>query len=829
MTTADPNVPTPQKGHVSIVIVNYRGVEDTLACISHVRTLDWPTAHLQIVVVDNASGDGSADTIATQAPDVTLVRSASNTGFAGGCNLGVAHSRGEYIGFINSDARPDASWISAAVAVLIEEPEIGAVASKVLDWDGQLVDYVGGHLNFMGQGYKLEAGNVDDGSYDTPRDVLFPTGSAMVVRTALFREVGGFDERFFMFYEDVDFGWRLNLLGHRVRYVPGSLVFHRHHAAIAKFGSYREQYLLARNSLLTLYKNFSDEMLAKVLAPTLLLAVRNSVRLGGLDGDALDLQLAPGGDDILDIPVSKRGLTGVYAVDFLARNLEALTVQRTQIQASRIRSDAAIAPLFGNLLQATIEGELPDWDATVKAFSLDTALIRPQRVLVATADTLSSRMAGPAIRAFHIADTLSKECEVRLVSTTKCSLTSTGFDTRLVTDEQLRADVDWADIVIFQGFIMHLAPWLSQTDKIIVVDIYDPMHLEQLEQGKADDPVERTANIRATTEVLNQQLRRGDFFLCASEEQRHFWLGQLAGLGRLNPRNYDRDSSLHSLLAVSPFGLPPHTPQRTRPAIKGVVPGIGVDDKVLLWGGGVYNWFDPLTLIRAVDKLRAEHSDLRLFFLGMKHPNPNVPEMQMANAARELSDALGLTNTAVFFNEEWVDYDDRQNYLLDADLGVSTHFLHVETTFSFRTRMLDYLWAGLPIVATGGDVFGRLIVSEGLGVTVDERNVDDLAAGIERAVYDPEFVAQCRANVAKTRAYFTWESTLAPLVEFCRTATRAADAVHDPRPVAKPKYGNLSITARNVAYAQDRFREGGFKKTASYGLQKARRLARRRG
>ena len=824
MTSPEGLRPPIQKGHVSVVIVNYRGVEDTLACISHVRTLEWPAAHLQIVVVDNASGDGSADMIAAQAPDVTLVRSELNTGFAGGCNLGVAHSRGEYVGFINSDAKPDPAWISAAVAVLLEEPEIGTVASKVLDWDGQLIDYVGGHINFMGQGYKLEAGHVDDGAYDTPHDVLFPTGSAMVVRTELFREVGGFDERFFMFYEDVDFGWRLNLLGHRVRYVPESLVFHRHHAAIAKFGSYREQYLLARNSLLTIYKNFGDEMLAKVLAPTLLLAVRNSVRLGGLDGDSLDLQLAPGGDDILETSVTKRGMTGVYAVEYLSRNVEALSLQRKEIQASRVRTDAAIAPLFGNLLQATIEGELPDWDATVKAFGLDTKLIRPQRVLVATADTLSTRMAGPAIRAFHIADTLSKDFDVRLVSTTKCTLASPRFEARMVTDEQFREDVAWSDIVIFQGFIMHQAPWLTTTNKIIVVDIYDPMHLEQLEQSRADDPVERRANNTATTEVLNHQLRRGDFFLCASEEQRHFWLGQLAGIGRLNPRNYDRDSSLHSLLAVAPFGLPPHKPQRTRPAIKGVVPGIDAGDKVLLWGGGVYNWFDPLTLIRAVDKLREEHPDLRLFFLGMKHPNPNVPEMQMANAARELSGALGLTDKVVFFNEEWVDYDDRQNYLLDADLGVSTHFLHVETTFSFRTRMLDYLWAGLPIVATGGDVFGRLIVSDGLGVAVDERDVDGLAAGIERAVYDPEFVAQCRANVAALREAFTWENTLRPLVDFCRTASRAADAIDDSAALAKSRYQNLGIAARNLAYARDRFREGGLRTTARHGLQKAKRL-----
>lgn len=453
------------------------------------------------------------------------------------------------------------------------------------------------------------------------------------------------------------------------------------------------------------------------------------------------------------------------------------------------------------------------------------ALSRRPRVVVVTADTLSPRMAGPAIRAFHIAETLAAECDVQLVSTTTCTLVGTAFQTRAVTDVGLRGVVDWADIVLFQGAVMHHAPWLVASDKIIVVDVYDPMHLEQLEQTRAEEPVRRAASISATTYLLNEQLRRGDFFLCASEEQRHFWLGQLAALGRLNPLNYDRDSSLHSLLAVSPFGLPRHEPVRSRAAIKGVVPGIANEDKVLLWGGGVYNWFDPLTLIRAVEKVRRDHDEVRLFFLGMRHPNANIPEMQMARDSRRLADELGLTGTHVFFNEGWIEYDERQNYLLDADVGVSTHFLHVETTFSFRTRMLDYLWAGLPIVATGGDAFGRLIASEGLGVTVDERDVDGLAAGLERVLYDAEFAARCRERVAVVREQFRWERTLTPLLEFCRAAVRAADATPDgtvalPAPIPVSAW----VLGRNLDYARARFREGGLRWVLERGGAKAKRF-----
>src|SRR5262249_54226492 len=150
-------------------------------------------------------------------------------------------------------------------------------------------------------------------------------------------------------------------------------------------------------------------------------------------------------------------------------------------------------------------------------------------------------------------------------------------------------------------------------------------------------------------------------------------------------------------------------------AIKGVVPGIGPDDKVILWGGGIYNWFDPLVLIRAVDKLRTRLPSARVFFMGTRHPNLDVPEMRMTQNAYALSYDLGLKGTHVFFNDDWVAYDRRADYLLDADVGVSTHLDHIETEFSFRTRILDYLWASLPIVCTKGDAFAQLVEDRNLG------------------------------------------------------------------------------------------------------------------
>ena len=437
------------------------------------------------------------------------------------------------------------------------------------------------------------------------------------------------------------------------------------------------------------------------------------------------------------------------------------------------------------------------------------------RVAVATADPLGPQMAGPAIRAWQIASALSPTCEVRLATTSECSLGSTDFEVRRIGGEQdARALERWCDVLFFQGNVLEQLPFLHATEKVVVVDLYDPFHLEQLEQTREHAPERRRLRLENAVAEANRQCLRGDFLVCASEKQRDFWLGHLAALGRLNPPTYDADRTLRSLIDVVPFGISPEPPRSGAPVLKGVVDGIGPDDKVVLWGGGIYNWFDPLTLIRAVDLLRTRRDDVRLFFLGMQHPHPDVPEMRMSLAARTLSDELGLTGSVVHFNEEWVRYDDRGAYLLEADVGVSTHLDHVETAFSFRTRMLDYLWAGLPMVCTRGDVFAALVDAHGLGLTVDPGDVEGLADALERVLSDDALAARCRADVRALAPDYHWDRVLAPLVAFCRDPHRAPDLVDDEtrRRLARGParlYSPRSGLRRELDIAAEHLRDGG--------------------
>ncbi len=272
-------------GVVSVILVNYKGADDTIVCLRAFDELEWPEDRLELIVVDNDSGDGQAERIARACPQARVIQSGANLGFAGGCNLGVDNATGQYAAFLNNDARPGRRWIAAAVEAMESDASIAAVASKVLDWDGTKIDYVDGSLAWFGMGYKREAERPDDGSYEVAQDVLFGTGAAFFVNAATYREVGGFDERFFMFYEDVDLGWRLNLLGLRVRYVPGSVAYHKHHVTMRKYGNFRETYLLERNALLAMVKNYSDETLAQVLPAALALSVRRTTEMGGPRSD----------------------------------------------------------------------------------------------------------------------------------------------------------------------------------------------------------------------------------------------------------------------------------------------------------------------------------------------------------------------------------------------------------------------------------------------------------------------------------------------------------------------------------------------------------------
>jgi glycosyltransferase involved in cell wall biosynthesis len=410
------------------------------------------------------------------------------------------------------------------------------------------------------------------------------------------------------------------------------------------------------------------------------------------------------------------------------------------------------------------------------------------KVLVATHEFVRRSMAGPAIRAYELSRQLHWSGHaVRLAVPVSTDLGQQPFEIvayNPTIPNDLRTAAVGQDVLVASCGILPQNPVLREAIPSIVVDLYDPFHLENLASAAMDPAGGAFADWDVVITSLDEQLRIGDFFLCASERQRDHWIGALAALNRVNPATFRQDPSLRCLIDVVSFGVAEDPPRPTGPAMRGAIPGIGRDDFVLLWNGGIYNWFDPLTLIESVAMLAERRTDLRLVFLSTSHPNPTVPQMVMSTRARQRAEALGLIGRYVFFNEDWVPYDQRANWLLEADVGVSTHYEHAETRYSYRTRVLDCFWAGLPVICTANDSLADLIEREDLGLTVPPEDVAALASAIEALAADParrvRLAGHCRAMARTLR----WNRVAEPLIRFCAAPRRAPDLAARPLGVA---------------------------------------------
>jgi len=520
----------------------------------------------------------------------------------------------------------------------------------------------------------------------------------------------------------------------------------------------------------------------------------------GVDTESFDLRRS---DDA--VGADPLNLVPLMAFDQFLEKLPSLKLKRAQVQSSRVVSDVQMWKLFGEpeAPMSTEPNYLRGYDSLQAVFDM-VSDPEATTVLVITGDPLGDKLSGPGIRAWHMAKALSDSHEVTLMTLTELgTVDHTGFDVAQVSpgDEKAFAKWEaWADVIVFQGHALDLFDTLRRSTKRLVVDVYDPMHIEQLEQARHLPEAEWSAHVADATQSITGQLLRGDYFLCASERQRHFYLGQLTTLGRVTPQSYRDDPHLERLIGVVPFGIPDTDPTHDTKVLRGVVPGIEKDDLVLLWSGGLYNWFDPLTLIRAVAKLSQSEKRVKLFFQGTKHPHPGVPEMPIVEQSRALAKELGVEGSQVIFNDSWVDYATRHNYLLEADAGVSTHRSHLETEFAFRTRVLDYLWAELPMVLTEGDHFADLVEKENLGVVVPADDVDGLAAALKKVLTNESFRSKAKANIRKVRERYRWANTLQPLLRYV-----AKVGAPDEPPVA-PREGTVRYSP--LRPPRTRFRAG---------------------
>ncbi len=325
------------------------------------------------------------------------------------------------------------------------------------------------------------------------------------------------------------------------------------------------------------------------------------------------------------------------------------------------------------------------------------------------------------------------------------------------------------DVVIGMSCPLSLAfaaPLLERP--LFVLDFFSQFYIEWMEASRdLFTGLHRRVWIRASRAYTNLQLALPGYILCANERQRDSYIGALTSLGLLAPATYVRDPMLWRFIDVAPHGVRPvPLPPKGR-AVKGRFPGIEEGDKLLLWLGGILYWYDPLTLLRAVARVRKTHPEAKLLFLGAIYPGgEEVGRGLRLEQAIDEAKRLGLLENGVYFHKEWLPYEEVVDYLLDADIGVTTYFTNAETRYAHRTRFQDYIWARLPIVCTEGDVLADEITARGWGVAVPERDEDALVAALLRLLEDEQFAASCRANLSMAVEEMTWEAAFAPLVRF---------------------------------------------------------------
>jgi glycosyltransferase involved in cell wall biosynthesis len=380
-------------------------------------------------------------------------------------------------------------------------------------------------------------------------------------------------------------------------------------------------------------------------------------------------------------------------------------------------------------------------------------------VLVVSAEPVGARMAGPAIRAAELARALTAACDVTLAAPAP----SEPPDPRVQLLAAGMADVEALvraalehDVVVAQELPPSAVDKLAGSPTALVADLYNPIVIEVLEAVAGRPPRAQRRTQAALVHRTVALCAAADLIVCASERQRDLWIGGLALAGLLDLDAYRRDPTLRSLVMVVPFGVPAEpAPARDRSALRAAFPE--ADGRVLLWGGGMWSWLDPVTPMRAVDRLP---DDVHLVVMGTGRPGLEATGQSPA-LARALAEAR--RHERVHVNEGWVLYEERGHWLAGADLGISAHHDHLEARFAHRTRILDYLWAGLPVVTTAGDALADLVERERLGLTVAPGDVDGFAAACAALLED----GGARGRIAAFAPSLRWETVAAPLVEWC--------------------------------------------------------------
>ena len=239
---------------ISIITINYNGQNDTCALIETIPQKDY----LEVIVVDNASKNQEADTIATRYPHVKVIKSEKNLGFAGGNNLGIKAAQGKYLFFINNDTIFKEFNIQALIDRLESSPAIGVVCPKIrFAWGSNPIQFTGytplSKITVRNQ--SIGFGEEDRGQYNTPHPTPYAHGAAMLIQREAIEKTGLMPECFFLYYEELDWSMMFTRAGYQIWYEPLCTIYHKESQSTGQNSPLRTYYIV-RNRLLLVKRNW---------------------------------------------------------------------------------------------------------------------------------------------------------------------------------------------------------------------------------------------------------------------------------------------------------------------------------------------------------------------------------------------------------------------------------------------------------------------------------------------------------------------------------------------------------------------------------------------
>jgi len=358
---------------------------------------------------------------------------------------------------------------------------------------------------------------------------------------------------------------------------------------------------------------------------------------------------------------------------------------------------------------------------------------RPRRVLVHAAGELGECLAGPEIRALEFAKALGAEYDVTLAAMRSAGGERDGIRVVPSTRRNLVREARLHDAVLSAC----LPPYLLAMGALLrgpltIADLYDPheQELATLDHGR-----ERTRALHARAAIQALHLRHADVVLCASEPQREEL--QRSARALRSPRTDP---------VVLPFGLPdPPAPSGRRP-LHETFPQLGDGDTVVLWWGTPWRWLDAETPIRAFARIANTRPDLKLVITAGKPLNAQAERRyDVSEELRALAGELGVLDRTVLFLDEWIPYEQRFDFLREADIGVTLHRHADEARLAVRSRYMDYLSAELPCVLGRGDETAEELGAAGFATLLEDPGPDELLTALLALADDPGAIAAARA------------------------------------------------------------------------------------